>query len=225
MFVAEGFKTVAELANSPIIQTEMIYVANDAKAIELSSVISPSKITVCPKDELIPISQLENTADILGVFHIPNYNLPVQPLPLSLYLYDIQDPGNLGTIIRLADWYGIDGIFVSPDTVDTFNFKTVMSTMGSLARVNIWRLPFEEVMSDYCIYPALMQGAINIHSAKLSSPALICIGNEGHGLPESVIKKYREHTLYIPGKGSTESLNAAMATAILLDNAARILMK
>ena len=138
---------------------------------------------------------------------------------LALALDGIQDPGNLGTIIRIADWFGIDTIFCSPGTVDAWNPKVVQATMGSIARVHILYIEpdelFDSLPQDYPIYGTFLDGD-NIYTQQLSSHGLIVMGNEGNGISDAVRARV-SHKLLIPDfhHGDTaDSLNVAIATAI-----------
>ena len=137
--------------------------------------------------------------------------------PLTLVLDHIQDPGNLGTVIRTADWFGIRQIICSPDTVSCFNPKVVQSTMGSLFRVRVSYCDLHEWLSrcGMPVYGAVLDG-INLRQAALSTPAALVIGNESRGIsPE--IRPLLTNCIAIPNIGGTcESLNAAVATAILV---------
>ena len=140
---------------------------------------------------------------------------------LSLALDGIQDPGNMGTIIRIADWFGIENIYCSIDTVDCWSPKVVQATMGSIARVNIYyiNLPafIDKVPNDCPIYTTLLTGC-NIYNQKLSQNGIIVMGNEGKGISEELRQKVNK-SLYIPNyslkESSAESLNVAVATAII----------
>ena len=132
----------------------------------------------------------------------------------SLVLDGIQDPGNMGTIIRTADWFGITDIICSEDTVDVYNPKVVQATMGSMARVNVHYTDLMPVLStaDVPIYGALLNGD-NIYDTTFGTEGLIVMGNEGNGLRPEVIKLVTK-AITIPRFGGAESLNVAIATAI-----------
>jgi TrmH family RNA methyltransferase len=138
---------------------------------------------------------------------------------LSLILDGIQDPGNLGTIIRIADWYGIKNILCTNDTADCYNSKVIQSTMGSFTRVNIWYGNIvEEVLkqSKLPIYGAVLNGE-NVYSSAKNKTAILVIGNEGNGIRESVMP-FITNPVTIPKIGGAESLNAAVATGIILSH-------
>ena len=135
-------------------------------------------------------------------------------------LDDIQDPGNLGTIIRLADWFGIEHIICSPNTVDVYNPKTIQATMGGIARVKVYYTPLPDLiksLGDTPIYGTLLNGD-NMYSQRLSRNGLIIMGNEGNGISKEV-ESLITRKLYIPNypqsRETSESLNVAIATAVV----------
>jgi TrmH family RNA methyltransferase len=172
---------------------------------------------------------LQHPQEVIAIFRQPEYSLDKEKVrtELTLLLDEIQDPGNLGTIIRLADWFGINQVICSPNTVDIYNPKTIQATMGALAHVNVFYTPLpeflEEIQKDsqhsgkkIPVYGTFLDGS-TIYGQVLSPTGLIVMGNEGNGIsPE--LASYITHRLYIPnypqGKESTESLNVAVATAI-----------
>lgn len=153
--------------------------------------------------------QPEDTADFSVISH-----------SLCLALDDIQDPGNLGTIIRLADWFGIEHIFCSPNTVDAYNPKTVQATMGGIARVKLHYTPLPELicaLKGIPVYGTFLDGE-DIYCQPLSSYGLIVMGNEGNGIGKEV-EQLINRRLYIPNypadRQTSESLNVAIATAVV----------
>jgi TrmH family RNA methyltransferase len=149
--------------------------------------------------------------------------VPIQVLQeeFALVLDDIRDPGNLGTIIRTADWYGITRIIASSETADFYNSKVITSTMGSFTRVGIFYTTLEQYLaqSTLPVFGAYLEGK-NIHETRFGSGGLIVIGNESHGIrPE--LEKFITDKITIPRFGKAESLNAAIATAIICDSIRR----
>lgn len=184
-------------------------------------------------DELRKLSFLQHPQEVLAVFEIPlnsQFSIPNREATilnskfstlnsnLSLALDGVQDPGNLGTIIRIADWFGIQTIFCSEDTADCYNPKVVQATMGSLAHVHIIYIDLEAFLLsvDCPIYGTLLDGQ-NIYQQQLSTEGIIVMGNEGNGISPA-IRQLVTHKLLIPNyntSGETaESLNVAIATAI-----------
>ncbi len=211
LFVAEGIKVIKELLNSSI------ELANLYCTEELDEFLSYNPAIISDK-ELSKISNLKTPNKVLGVFKTPHQN-SYKDKGLVLVLDDIKDPGNLGTIIRLCDWFGIEQLVCSNETVDCYNAKVVQATMGSLTRVSII---YEELIpffkkTSLPVYGALLDGE-NVYESKLSKDAILVIGNESNGISTPIIDII-SNKITIPRFGNlqqTESLNAATATAILL---------
>jgi TrmH family RNA methyltransferase len=170
-------------------------------------------------DELRKLSFLQHPQQVLAVFPIPQSSTLPDPDQLILALDGVQDPGNLGTIIRIADWFGIKTIYCSEDTVDAWNPKVVQATMGSIARINLIYIDLPELLDtlpdSFPVYGTLLDGE-DIYQQPLSENGLIIMGNEGNGISEAVRTRIN-HRLLIPSfsQGDTaESLNVAIATAI-----------
>lgn len=173
-------------------------------------------------DELQRVSLLTTPQDVIAVYRIPQHSLSIANLTqqLSLVLDTVQDPGNLGTIIRIADWMGISNIICSPETADAYNPKVVQASMGALARVAVHYTSlvdfFSRVGKDIPVYGTFLDGD-NIYNMPLSHNGIIVMGNEGNGI-SSAIRPFISHRLYIPnfppGAVTSESLNVAVATAI-----------
>ena len=216
-FVAEGPKVVGDLMRQ--YQPKAIFATEEwIKRVES---YDDSKLTTVSPDELRRISFLQTPQQVLALFPIPEHTSYLSPLTSHLYLAldSVQDPGNLGTIIRIADWFGIDTIYCSEDTADAYNPKVVQATMGSLAHVhikytNLLQL-FDALPKDYPIYGTLLDGD-DIYQQPLTEHGIIVMGNEGNGISEAV-RQCVNHRLLIPNfhqGDSAESLNVAIATAI-----------
>lgn len=207
LFVAEGPKVVGDLLRAGY-QVHTIFATTAYPDAQLIT-----------DDELHKLSFLQHPQEVLAVFHIPltSYNSPLTS-HLSLALDGVQDPGNVGTIIRIADWFGIDTIYCSLDTADVYNPKVVQATMGSIAHVHIIYCDLVELLShaNVPVYGTLLDGE-NIYAQPLSSEGIIVMGNEGNGISEAV-RPLITHRLLIPnfhaGSETAESLNVAIATAI-----------
>ena len=165
---------------------------------------------------------LKTPQDVLAVFEQPHYVAQSNVIEhsLCLALDGVQDPGNLGTIIRLADWFGIEHIFCSQGTVDVYNPKTVQATMGALARVKLYYVNLPELIASLKqtpVYGTFLDGN-NMYDEKLSEHGLIIMGNEGNGISKEVEKLVNKR-LYVPNyplyRETSESLNVAIATAIV----------
>ncbi|MEM5564016.1 RNA methyltransferase [Psychroserpens sp. AS72] len=208
LFVVEGIKGINEFLNSSfklhlLFSTEAIF---NAETIIIS------------EKELQKISNLKSPNRALAVFYIPKKK-HVEPNGLILALDDVRDPGNLGTIIRLCDWFGIKKLVCSNATVDCYNSKVVQATMGSLARIDIQYVDLQAYLSDYKndVFGTFMDGN-NIYSETLPDKGIIVMGNEANGISEE-IEKLVTKKLCIPRFGdlkATESLNVATATSIVL---------
>ena len=218
LFVAEGTKVVGDLLQR--YQPKAIYATHEyLQAFPLLSKKGLEVVEVTP-DELQHISFQQHPQQVLALFPIPETSLStIHQDALSLALDGVQDPGNLGTIIRIADWFGIETIYCSEDTVDAWNPKVVQATMGSIARVNIIYLNLIEMLdalpSDFPVYGTFLDGD-DIYQQSLSKNGLIIMGNEGNGISKAVRSRIT-HRLLIPSfrHGDTaESLNVAIATAI-----------
>ena len=212
LFFAEGVKVIQELLESNF-ELEHLYCTE-----AILEAIKISKKTVISQSDLKKISALSTPNNCLAVFAIPN-SKPIIDKGLLLALDDIRDPGNLGSIIRLCDWFGIEQLICSKETVDIYNPKVVQATMGSLARVNVSYLDLETFLSKTYlpIFGTFMNGQ-NIYKEKLPQEAIIIMGNEGNGISEK-IEKIIKNRLSIPRFGNlqqTESLNVSTATAIIL---------
>ncbi|MFN3908503.1 MAG: RNA methyltransferase [Flavobacterium sp.] len=168
--------------------------------------------------EMQKMSCFEQASEMLGVFKI----LAIKPMQLNgriIALDQVRDPGNLGTIIRLCDWFGIETLLCSKDTVEVYNPKVIQATMGSLTRVQVHVVDLKEVLKSYSgkIYGTLLDGT-NIYQTKLETEGIIVMGSESHGISDA-IKAHIQEAITIPRFGSfqkAESLNVANATAIIL---------
>ncbi|MBQ9649575.1 MAG: RNA methyltransferase [Prevotella sp.] len=225
LFVAEGTKVVGDLLAhyqpQVVFATENWLAEHHAQLSPLTSGLYP----VTP-DELRRISFLQHPQQVLALFPIPQptdvvlgSNHSALTSTLSLALDGIQDPGNLGTIIRIADWFGITDIICSENTVDAWNPKVVQATMGSISRVNIIYIKLPEFLDslpeDFPVYGTFLDGE-NIYQQPLSPHGLIIMGNEGNGISPEIRSRVNRHLL-IPSyrtDDTAESLNVAIATAI-----------
>lgn len=212
MFVVEGIKAVDEFLNS---KTKLLYLFFSDIKLEYGQMENAVLIT---EKELYKISALKSPNKVLAVFEIPNSNV-LKNTGLIVALDGVNDPGNLGTIIRLCDWFGVDQLICSETTVDCYNPKVVQATMGSLTRVSIayTDLPGYLDSSKSRILAADMNGE-TIYEKTYPEDAVLVMGNEANGLSNAVLKVI-DDKIRIPRFGSlnkTESLNVATATAIIL---------
>ncbi len=212
LFVAEGPKLADELINTQHIVKHIYATAKWLK--NNTDVKAP--VTEITEIELDKISNLQTPHEVVVVAHQPIApNEPVLKRNLTIVLDGIQDPGNMGTIIRIADWFGIQQIVCS-DCVEIYNPKVVQSTMGSIIRVNCWYKNLQEWKQDIGVpvFGALLNGK-NIYTIGKTNEGLVVIGNESKGIRESFISKITD-PVTIPKAGGAESLNAAVATGIIV---------
>jgi TrmH family RNA methyltransferase len=212
LFIAEGVKVLNELLNSTF-EIETLFCTDD-----FETSISEKKVVRISETELKKVSTLKSPNKALGIFKIPKEKA-LQNSGLTIALDAINDPGNLGTIIRLCDWFGINQLVCSKDTVDCYNQKVVQASMGSLTRVSIHYTDLENYItkSNLDTFIADMNGQ-NVYKTKLPKEGILIMGNEANGVSEE-IKSLLQYKISIPRFGETqetESLNVATATAILL---------
>ncbi|UCE68660.1 MAG: RNA methyltransferase [Flavobacteriaceae bacterium] len=208
LFLAEGVKLVGELLRSGW-EPRQLFTTEPVDGIEGALHIS--------EQDLNKVSALVQPNKVLGIFGIPR---PVSPVfeGWLLALDGVRDPGNLGTIIRLCDWFGIRDLLCSPDTVDCYNPKVLMATMGSVARVRVHYMPLEQTLagSGLPVFGASMEGE-PLGSFRMPGEGILVMGSESHGISQGVAPLL-QNTLGISpfGKEEAESLNVAAAAAIFL---------
>ncbi len=218
LFVNEGEKNLRELLKSDY-QIDRLLLTEDFYNKERTNLASWfKKIEIVKEKDLISCGTFQSNTAGLAVVEMRQQIEDSTPEPLTLALENIRDPGNLGTIIRIADWYGLTRLICSPTCTDCFNSKVINSSMGSFFRVGCHYLDLHTFLSnsDIPIYGASLGGQ-DLHQFKFKRPGIIVIGNESSGLSNE-IKPLITTSLEIPRYGQAESLNAAMATAIFCDN-------
>ena len=214
-FIAEGEKIVQELVQEDF---------------ELDTIFSSKEIDFAPyrlidQETLNKVSHLKAASSILAIFKIPGIISTEQVSDsFSLALDSVSDPGNLGTIIRLCDWFGIKNIYCSPDTVDCYNPKAIQSTMGSIARVNCHYVDLKNLIeqSKVPVYGATLDGSSH-YDLSFGKKGILVMGSESHGISAQLLEKINQRVTIpanLPGKHA-ESLNVATATAILLAEISR----
>jgi len=212
LFVAEGEKIVNELLSSKF-EIEHIYATKQFSGINSSE---KSAITVVSNEELSRISNLTSPNNVLAIVKIIQKESEKNH-GITLVLDDVNDPGNLGTIIRMCDWFGVTQLICSKSTVDCYNPKVVQSAMGSLFRLDIKYLDLTTYLADIDtpIYGAYMNG-VNIKGQEIPKHVHLIMGNEANGISDS-ISKYITNKVSVKNIGQkAESLNVAIATSILL---------
>ena len=221
LFVAEGPKVVGDLL--PYFPCRLIVAENTWLAQHPE--VRAAEIIEASSDELRKASFLKAPQEVLALFELPSYATPhdIANKELCLALDDVQDPGNLGTIIRVADWFGIRHIFCSIGTTDAYSPKTIQASMGAVARVQLHYVNLYDFLHEITIlnpstplYGTFLEGN-NIYKEPLTPHGIIIMGNEGNGIGQQV-QKLVTHKLFIPnypeGCATSESLNVAIATAI-----------
>ncbi|MDH8700947.1 TrmH family RNA methyltransferase [Dysgonomonadaceae bacterium PH5-43] len=217
LFLAEGNKLVEDIL--PYFSCELLI----AKPSWIDTHnVKAKEMIVAETGDIEKVSLLKTPQDVVAVFAWSDKELNNTELQndLTLLLEDIQDPGNLGTIIRIADWFGIKNIICSRDSVDVYNPKVVQATMGAIARVNVFYSSLQAVIEenkDLPVYGTFLDGE-DIYKEEVSSTGFIVMGNEGNGISKS-LESYINKRLFVPnyppGTTSSESLNVAVATAVV----------
>ncbi len=222
LFIAEGKKTVSDLLNSSLKIKTIFGIKELLQNINKKDI----EIVESSKSDLSKISFLKNSSDIIALVEIPELKIDYTEITnnLSIALDTIQDPGNLGTIIRTADWFGITNIYCSKDTVDVYNPKVVQATMGAIAKVNVHYVDLSEIfckiaaVEGFNIYGSFLEGE-SIYKINLDNRGIILMGNEGKGISKE-LEKFVDNKLYIPKfykeEIGSESLNVSVATSIIV---------
>ena len=219
VFLAEGPKLVGDLLG----HFPCCFLAATASWIQEHPDLRVNEIAEASQEDLSRASLLKTPQQVLAVFEQPQYTLTpgVARHSLCLALDDVQDPGNLRTIVRLADWFGIEHIICSQNTVDVYNPKTIQATMGGIARVKVHYTSLPDFIrslgEDIPVFGTFLNGK-NMYEQPLTANGLIVMGNEGNGIGKEV-ETLINRKLYIPnypqGKETSESLNVAIATAVI----------
>ena len=225
-FIIEGIKSILEFISSPY-QIHSIYFVSEFSSL-LTNLPANIKLFEVNNAELEKISTLQTPQGILALVHIPN-SAVIDPdafsNSFSIVLDGIQDPGNLGTIIRTADWFGIKHVICSPNTVEVYNPKTVQATMGSLSRVKVHYTDIASFLeqTDVPIFGAVLDGD-SLYTTDWGGAGMIVLGNEGQGISPAVMQLIT-NPVTIPRVGEAESLNVAISAAILCADISRKLLK
>jgi TrmH family RNA methyltransferase len=222
LFVAEGERLIFDLLKSEIEVVEVFCTKTIFS--ELVNYKQGLLVEIVEKEELAKISFLKTTPEIISVFKIPESVISWNEIfdDLTLVLDTIQDPGNLGTIVRLADWFGVKNIVCSEDSADLYNPKVIQSTMGAFARVKVHYVSISDFLNqaknlNIPIYGAFLEGE-NLYQCDLTLNGIIVMGNEGNGIsPETANYISRKINIpsYPPGDITSESLNVAIATSVI----------
>lgn len=218
VFIAEGHKMVEELLNT----MECTLIVSTQEWAEKQKRLPSVRTEIVTESVLKQTSLLQTPQDVLAIFKIPKHNcgIDIARTELVLALDGIQDPGNLGTIVRIADWFGIKHIFCSNDTADIYNPKATQATMGAISRVQLHYIDLAKELKQLDkhipVYGTLLNGN-DIYKSELSNNGIIVMGNEGNGISKEVCSLITD-PLYIPSypadAPTSESLNVAVATAV-----------
>ncbi len=223
LFVAEGYKLISDLLESKL-ESKYIIHTKQANISDLLKHNQELEFVECDASDLKKISSLKTPSDLIGVFKIPCSDIKDSDVSqsLSILLDDVQDPGNLGTIIRIADWFGIQYVFCSKNTVDLYNPKVIQATMGALSRVKVIYTDLPQLISQFIstsfpVYGTFLEGE-TIYTSKLNTQGFIIMGNEGKGI-SSELKPLVSKKLFIPNfpsnQATSESLNVSVACSIV----------
>lgn len=216
LFIVEGPKGVEEMLRTNPAQVQEVFGLEQWCQSHLS-LLATTRFTVINEQELLKLTQLTTPNEVIAVvkkFQYPSLHTAGK---FTLVCCGLQDPGNFGTIIRTADWFGVQQIVCSVDTVDQYNAKVVQASMGSISRVAVYYEELEKwlpLQQGITIYAALLDGQ-SLYKLAPVKEGILLVGNESKGVPASLLSK-NVQAICIPGKGEAESLNVAVATGILL---------
>ncbi|OQX98503.1 MAG: hypothetical protein B6I20_10975 [Bacteroidetes bacterium 4572_117] len=226
LFVAEGIKTIRELQNSDIKMSEIFGLGEILQKIDVPAGIEKTELD---EKDLKKISFLSTATNVLGLFKIPEYNIAESfENNFIIALDGVQDPGNLGTIIRLADWYNVKSIVCSKNCADAFNPKVIQSTMGSIYRVKVFYADLTSYLdkakkNKFAVYGSFMDGE-TIYGKTFNGKKILVMGSEGNGISKEVrgfIDKKISIPAFFDGNDGPESLNVAVASAIIVSEMKR----
>ncbi|MBO3698310.1 RNA methyltransferase [Roseivirga sp. E12] len=218
-FLVEGAKGVLEVLKSDFQVATLLATPDFLSTLDPSLRTTTNEIIECKVADLEAVGTFKSNNAAIAIVSIPEQaSISIPSNELSLALDDVKDPGNLGTIIRIADWYGIKHIFCSPETADLYNPKVINATMGSFTRVSVHYANLVGLIesSGVPVFGALLDGE-SIRERKLAANGLLVMGSESQGISAS-LRPLVTDPIYIPGRGGAESLNVAVATAVMLDN-------
>ncbi len=219
-FLAEGNKLVGDIA--PSFACQLLVATPEWMELHGQQIEAEERI-IATSEEIKRASLLKNPQEVLAIFKKLQHPLEMERIKsgLTLALDDVQDPGNVGTIVRLADWFGIEHVICSPQCADIYNPKTVQATMGAIARVRVEYMPLDrlfDMIGNSCnIYGTFLDGE-DLYQESLSSNGIIVMGNEGNGISPATATHINRRILipsYPPERTTSESLNVATATAIV----------
>ncbi len=223
-YIVEGIHAIEEYLDFPS-KIKRIYHTKDfiTNQKPLSSLFDSvsDKIVTCDEQSFNQISNQQSPQGILAIVEINNvpFNKEALDKHTTLLLDQVRDPGNLGTLIRLADWFGLDQLICSRDSVDCFNPKVVQSTTGSLARINVLYTDLSDLLDEYPEKPVYLAalGGKNLYETEIKEGSFLILGNEARGISSELLReKENHHKIEIPKYGKTESLNLAVSGGIIM---------
>lgn len=222
LFLVEGAKSVSEIISSDY-KIHSLFLTDNFFNCSPNANIKVGEFELVKPDELSSAGTFDTNNAALAIVHMKD-NQPIEPLKDKYYLMldDVKDPGNLGTIIRIADWYGVEGIICSNNTADYYNPKVIAASMGSFSRINIFYtdlIEYLDLYPDTPVYAAALNGE-SVYEIQASIPGIIVMGNESKGISGEILAKSK-YIINIPKIGKAESLNVGVATAVILDNLTR----
>lgn len=224
-FLVEGAKSVLELLNSDftirtLFATE-VFLNSQKQLIDTKNM----QFSVVSEQDLSAAGSYKTNNAAIAIVKMKENNPIENPTGLTLALDDIRDPGNLGTIVRIADWYGIKNIICSMECADQYNPKVIAASMGSFTRVNFFYTDLQQYLERNKLpkFGAYLEGQ-SVHNCTFDGNGLLVMGNESNGI-SSALEKFIDTKVSIPGFGQAESLNVAIATAVICDNFRRIGIK
>lgn len=224
LFLVEGSKNVLELLSTNYrIRTLIMTPVFSEKHEEMLDTSKILEVVFTDEKSLSSIGSFKNNNAAVAIVEIPEPSLyQSQTDEYVLVLDDVKDPGNFGTILRIADWYGIHQIVCSPETTDLYNPKVISASMGSFLRVNVYYMElhsfFEE--NNKPVYGAYADAGTNVHTINFSKEGILLMGSESHGIHPRY-RPFVDHRINIPAYGRAESLNVSIATSIICDNMRR----
>ena len=223
--MVEGLKSILEFLNSPYVLNTIYATSNIFP--KLANLSHKQKVFEVSDNDLLKISNLNHPQGVVAIFEIPknkSFN-HIDIDEITIVLDGIQDPGNLGTIIRTADWFGFKHIICSENTVEVYNPKVVQATMGSLSRVQIHYQSLIDLLKSSSLpkFGTLLKGN-NLSETTWPKAGFLIFGSEGNGISEEILQIIT-HPVTIPGSGNTESLNVAISAAICMAEVQRNILK
>lgn len=219
-FVVEGAKNVVELLSSDY-EVMHLFITEKFQLEYQNMLPTGDQYNLCTEKELESIGTFQSNEYAVAVAKMKDETFEAMEGDLVIALDDVQDPGNLGTILRIADWYGVGQILASYETADLYNPKVINASMGSFTRVSIHYTDLEEKLlgSSRTVYGAFLEGK-NVHEIETEFPAIVLLGNEASGISDR-LRKTVDRKITIPRIGGAESLNVAVSTAVICDNLIR----